>query len=255
MTNLFFFFLFLLFGFTKSKLDRVNVLLPFKFSNSETNPYITLNSDSSCMDWKSLDERLIKVTPKYDNLGCSKSAEVEVIVEGENRISTSIIARSFNNEQFKCDVFIDKIQSISIVTTTRQLNFEIPYEVKLSGLDIKNNTFSSLEGIKVQWEVDVTHLDKVIESSFLIVKVNKIGVTWIEASLGNGVGDKVYLSIENPSLLIDSKNSLAYPKNSLSNIVYQFQLCPIRISTEDQIPCCVQEIKDPSLNDYIISSL
>jgi hypothetical protein len=187
----------LLFSFSRSKLDRVNVLLPFKLPNSQTNPHITLNSDGACMEWESLDESLIRVTPKYDTSGCSKSAQIDVIIEGQNRISTGVIATASNGQHFKCDIFIDKINIVSIVTTTKQLNLQIPYEVKLAGLDSKNNSFTSLEGINVNWRVDSTHLQKVSESSSLTVNSNQIGQTWIEASLGNGAYDRVNLTVEN----------------------------------------------------------
>jgi nuclear pore complex protein Nup210 len=190
------FILFLIFSFSRFQLDRVNVLLPFKLPNSDANPHITLNSDGTCIEWKSLDESLIRVTPQYDNSGCSKSAKIEVVVEGQNRISTGVIARASNGQQFKCDVFIDKIDNISIVTTTRQLNLEVPYEAKVVGFDSKDNSFSSLEGIKVNWEVDTSHLEKVSESSYLTVNSKQIGQTWIEASLGSGMRDKVILRVE-----------------------------------------------------------
>jgi hypothetical protein len=233
-------------------------LLPFKLQYSQLNPHITLNSNETCIEWKSLDESFIRVTPNYDDFGYSKSAEIEVIIESnfedQNRISSGIIATISNGQHFKCNVFIDKIERISIVTTTKQLNFQIPYEVKVIGLDSKNNSFSSLEGINVNWQIDSTHLNKVNESNFLVVNPNNIGQTWIKASLGTKIHDTIYLTIENPISLFDSENSLVYSKNLLPNINYQFKLCSILGITKNKIPYCVHEIKNSSFNDYIIRS-
>jgi nuclear pore complex protein Nup210 len=55
-------------------------------------------------------------------------------------------------EIVRCDVIIDKITSVSIVTTTKELHLEeAPSKFTLRGYGGKGNEFSTLEGIPFKW--------------------------------------------------------------------------------------------------------
>jgi hypothetical protein len=54
-------------------------------------------------------------------------------------------------KSYRCEVFLDYLESISIATTTRRLYKDELEMLVIVGLDSAGNQFSSLEGIVVDW--------------------------------------------------------------------------------------------------------
>lgn len=55
----------------------------------------------------------------------------------------------------RCDVIIDSITRLEIVTTTRELYVEeAPEEFEVRAYDDIGNEFSSLDGLKFEWQLE-----------------------------------------------------------------------------------------------------
>ena len=71
-----------------------------------------------------------------------------------------------SGETLRCDVIIDSITRLEIVTTTRELYVEeAPEEFEVRAYDDQGNEFSSLDGLEFEWQLeDVTELESVVSA-------------------------------------------------------------------------------------------
>jgi len=57
-------------------------------------------------------------------------------------------------EQVRCDVIVDRIASIQIVTTTKELHLEeAPSKFHVRAYDAKLNEFTTLDGVPINWKL------------------------------------------------------------------------------------------------------
>ncbi|XP_028971737.2 nuclear pore membrane glycoprotein 210-like isoform X2 [Esox lucius] len=159
-------FIFILTIIAWSQSTRLNVpklLLP---SSNHNHINFTLTAEKGCYKWVSSRPQTVSVRPLSLSMPpstlspstCSQQALVSAL-PGSALLETSRVAiiqgeDSVTGHILRCDVIIDQIKQIQIVTTTRQLFTEDPpLELVIMALDSGGNTFSSLAGLQFEWKL------------------------------------------------------------------------------------------------------
>ncbi|XP_078481906.1 nuclear pore membrane glycoprotein 210 [Ciona intestinalis] len=137
-------------GFIVSKL-----LLPY-YDKIQVN--YTINAEEGCYKWKSLNTGVASVKAQSDDNEmdeCSKSAVVYVESRAATRKTTLLLAESkLSRAVLQCDIIIDRIHSVDIVSRTRELYLDDPPEtLKIRALDDEGNTFSTTAGLIFDWNL------------------------------------------------------------------------------------------------------
>uniref|UniRef100_H2XQ25 BIG2 domain-containing protein n=1 Tax=Ciona intestinalis TaxID=7719 RepID=H2XQ25_CIOIN len=137
-------------GFIVSKL-----LLPY-YDKIQVN--YTINAEEGCYKWKSLNTGVASVKAQIDDNEmdeCSKSAVVYVESRAATRKTTLLLAESkLSHAVLQCDIIIDRIHSVDIVSRTRELYLDDPPEtLKIRALDDEGNTFSTTAGLTFDWNL------------------------------------------------------------------------------------------------------
>ncbi|XP_053664200.1 nuclear pore membrane glycoprotein 210 [Anopheles marshallii] len=149
----------LLFAATRSasatKLNYPRVLLPI-FDHISVN--FTLEVvEKGCFKWTSSRLDLIQITPSYDDVDedCSYRVVVTVINKEKRRNTAIVLAEDLvTGEVLRCDVILDVIDQLGVLTTTRELYLEeAPETFELWAQDAQGNAFTTLEGIEFHWQI------------------------------------------------------------------------------------------------------
>ena len=217
-----YFFTFL--SFSSVKLSHMNALLPFRSDRSKNLPSFEIqNFGDSCVSWSSSNPSIIRVTP-IGNSKCPKSAKVEVLYYGPNRLNTLIFAETKDGNKYSCNVYTDKISKIEILTSTRTIYAEtLPQQISLQGFDSKQNIFTTI-GETCEWNYDTKYfsLDKSTSqknSISISLYGKKTGKSMIKAKLGN-LESRVEISIVEQISLLPSGYIKALP-----GVKIPFTLC------------------------------
>lgn len=258
------FLLFPCYCFSLFKISHLNALLQFYDGHSNKIPHFIISAEGSCVTWTSMNPSIVKVVPNYDSQMCSKSAYVEVVATGPNRKATSIIAEAQNGVILRCDVYVDSIVNVSILTTTRSIYVDSSFEtLSVQAFDSENNIFTSLEGLDINWEIDNQHLKKIPiddarvvlngmnrnKQTSLIIQGTKVGKTCATVKLNNKLSAKVPLVVVEPIALFPSPIIRVLPFSHIP-----FKLCSTRgIVDHDSELRCISQIELPS-KQYILSS-
>ncbi|XP_058828895.1 nuclear pore membrane glycoprotein 210 [Topomyia yanbarensis] len=138
-----------------TKLNYPRVLLPI-FDHISVN--FTLDVvEKGCFKWTSSRLDLIQITPAYDdsNDDCSYRVVVTVINKEKRRNTAIVLAEDLvTGEVLRCDVILDVIDQLGVLTTTRELYLEeAPETFELWALDAQGNAFTTLEGIEFNWQL------------------------------------------------------------------------------------------------------
>ncbi|XP_055978776.1 nuclear pore membrane glycoprotein 210-like [Sorex fumeus] len=145
--------LFLL-GTPANKLNVPQVLLPFGREPGRV-PFL-LEAQRGCYTWHSTHHDAVTVEPLYEN-GTLCSQKATLIAESTQpiRVSSIILAREIvTDHELRCDVRVDVIDSIEIVSRARELYVDdSPLELMVRALDAEGNTFSSLAGMIFEWSI------------------------------------------------------------------------------------------------------
>uniref|UniRef100_A0A2K6ERN5 Nucleoporin 210 like n=1 Tax=Propithecus coquereli TaxID=379532 RepID=A0A2K6ERN5_PROCO len=143
-----------LFEILANKLNVPQVLLPFGREPGRV-PFL-LEAQRGCYTWHSTHHDAVTVEPLYEN-GTLCSQKAVLIAESTQpiRLSSIILAREIvTDHELRCDVKVDVIDSIEIVSRTRELYVDdSPLELMVRALDIEGNTFSSLAGMMFEWSI------------------------------------------------------------------------------------------------------
>uniref|UniRef100_A0A8D8XUE4 Nuclear pore membrane glycoprotein 210 n=2 Tax=Cacopsylla melanoneura TaxID=428564 RepID=A0A8D8XUE4_9HEMI len=137
-----------------SKLNLPRVLLPL-FSNSAAN-YTLEISDNGCYEWQLSRLDVIQIIPlDVSPSGCSSRALISTISRELTRNTVIVIAEdSTSGQTLRCDVIVDMIDSLHIVTKTRELYMEEAPEVfEVRAYDNQGNEFSTLDNVEFQWNI------------------------------------------------------------------------------------------------------
>ncbi|ESO11648.1 hypothetical protein HELRODRAFT_166662 [Helobdella robusta] len=143
------------------KLNVPKLLLPY---NSLIGINFTLEATEGCLSWKSTRPDIATVQLIYDsdhhdnrneNNDCSRVAVVASVTKIPDRKTAIIIAQDIaSGKELRCDVIVDKIVSIKIQTTTKELYLDdSPEEFVLKAYNDKDDVFSSLEGMEFDWNL------------------------------------------------------------------------------------------------------
>ncbi|XP_031230448.1 nuclear pore membrane glycoprotein 210-like isoform X2 [Mastomys coucha] len=147
------FFLFFI-GTLANKLNVPQVLLPFSREPGRV-PFL-LEAQRGCYIWHSTHHDAVTIQPLYEN-GTSCSQRAVLVAESTQpiRLSSIILAREVvTDHELRCDVKVDVIDNIEIVSRTRELYVDdAPLELMVRALDSKGNTFSTLAGMVFEWSI------------------------------------------------------------------------------------------------------
>lgn len=146
-------FLLLLVIVNSARLNVGRLLLPYN-QGVPTN-YTLEVTEGGCYKWSTSRHEVISVTPIKENLDrmCSTKAILSAVSPYRDRHSVIVIATDEDTGlTLRCDVTVDVIYSISILTTTREIFLEdapVAFEVKAE--NDQGDTFSCLDGVSFQW--------------------------------------------------------------------------------------------------------
>ncbi|XP_069072118.1 nuclear pore membrane glycoprotein 210-like [Pleurodeles waltl] len=99
---------------------------------------------------------VVSVTPVYTNgSSCSQMAFLSSQSMQPTRLGSVIITEDqVTGHLVRCDVVVDLIHSIEIVSRSRELYLDdAPLELAVRAMDQEGNTFSSLSGISFEWSI------------------------------------------------------------------------------------------------------
>ncbi|EHB07788.1 Nuclear pore membrane glycoprotein 210-like protein [Heterocephalus glaber] len=141
-----------LLGTRANKLNVPQVLLPF---GQEPGPALfLLEAERGCYAWHSTHDDVVTVEPLYEN-GTLCSQRAVLIAESTQPVclSSVILAREIvTDHELHCDVKVDVINSIEIVSRTRKLYVDdSPLELMVRALDAEGFTISSGD----RWSLEV----------------------------------------------------------------------------------------------------
>uniref|UniRef100_A0A8C8RH39 Nuclear pore membrane glycoprotein 210-like n=1 Tax=Pelusios castaneus TaxID=367368 RepID=A0A8C8RH39_9SAUR len=149
------------------KLNVPKVLLPF--SRERHVPFV-LEAEGGCYSWYSTRHDTVTIEPIYENgTTCSQKALLSTQSTQATKLSSVVIAEELvTGHLLRCDIIVDTINSIEIISRTREIYVEdSPLELTVRALDIEGNTFSSLSGMTFEWSIAK---DDDMENPFLPVK-------------------------------------------------------------------------------------
>ncbi|XP_039270727.2 nuclear pore membrane glycoprotein 210-like [Styela clava] len=132
------------------------ILLPF---HGDYQVNYTIHAEDGCYQWKSLRQEVATIRPiesAFDPVNmCSSSAIVIVMSTQPVRKTTLVLATNVKTGTiFSCDIIVDRIETIDIVSRTRELYLaDPPEELKIRALDQEGNTFSSTAGMEFEWSL------------------------------------------------------------------------------------------------------
>uniref|UniRef100_A0A8B9T0Q4 Nuclear pore membrane glycoprotein 210-like n=1 Tax=Anas platyrhynchos TaxID=8839 RepID=A0A8B9T0Q4_ANAPL len=132
------------------KLNVPKVLLPF--SRELRVPFV-LEAEGGCYSWYSTHNDIVTVESIYENGSiCSQKALLSARSSQATKFICSIA--SVTGHLLRCDVIVDLIHSIEIISRTREIYVEdSPLELAVRALDVEGNTFSSLSGMTFEWSI------------------------------------------------------------------------------------------------------
>lgn len=138
-----------------SKLSLPRVLLPLSKS-SPTNFTLKVSSNG-CYTWTLSRLDIVQIIPQDLNKKLDCSSEVILMTITKEFIRNTVIVlveEVTTKEVLRCDVIVDVISSLQIITKTRQLYVEESPEIfEVRAYDKQGNEFSTLEGIQFVWSV------------------------------------------------------------------------------------------------------
>uniref|UniRef100_A0A8B9CLY4 Nucleoporin 210 like n=1 Tax=Anser brachyrhynchus TaxID=132585 RepID=A0A8B9CLY4_9AVES len=130
--------------------DGCDVLLPF--SRELRVPFV-LEAEGGCYSWYSTHNDIVTVESIYEN---GTTCYQKALLSARSSQATKIICfiATVTGHLLRCDVIVDVINSIEIISRTREIYVEdSPLELAVRALDVEGNTFSSLSGMTFEWSI------------------------------------------------------------------------------------------------------
>ncbi|OAD53088.1 hypothetical protein WN48_10834 [Eufriesea mexicana] len=138
------------------RLNIPRVLLPV-FNDFAVNFTLEV-TDGACYQWSTSRLDIIQLIPINENVErtCSSAILIQTITRESTRNTAIVLAEDVNNGQFlRCDVIVDAIFSLNLVTTTRELYIEeAPEAFEVRAYDEQGNEFTTLAGVEFLWSID-----------------------------------------------------------------------------------------------------
>ena len=161
------------------KLNVPRVLMPIAEEGSNFMVY----SDDGCFTWTSTRPEVVKIIPKKLNgengikktqeksilplqiedgqvSGCTSAAVIHLSPHLETSMAIAktqaiVTAENAHDRILRCDVIVDRIQSLQIVTKTLELFLEeAPEEFTVRAFNDQGSEFSSLDGLVFIWSLE-----------------------------------------------------------------------------------------------------
>ncbi|XP_011169055.1 nuclear pore membrane glycoprotein 210 [Solenopsis invicta] len=140
---------------TTHRLNVPRVLLPV-FNNFAVNFTLEV-TDGGCYKWSTSRLDIIQLIPINENFDrtCSPAISIQTITRDLTRNTAIVLAEDINTGHFlRCDVIVDAIFSLNLITTTRELYIEdIPEAFEVRAYDEHGNEFTTLAGIEFVWTI------------------------------------------------------------------------------------------------------
>ncbi|XP_045135135.1 nuclear pore membrane glycoprotein 210-like [Portunus trituberculatus] len=136
-----------------SRLNVPRVLLPY---NHHTPTNFTLKVyNGGCYKWE-CSRQEVALLAGVEEDGCANEVVVSAISRSPSRQTAIILAQdSGSGDVLRCDVLVDAIHNLEIITTTRELyEEEAPEAFEVQAYDSLGNQFSTLEGMEMIWELE-----------------------------------------------------------------------------------------------------
>ncbi|XP_067395378.1 nuclear pore membrane glycoprotein 210-like [Emydura macquarii macquarii] len=182
------------------KLNVPKVLLPF--SRELRVPFV-LEAEGGCYAWYSTRHDTVTIEPIYENVTtCSQKALLSTQSTQATKLSSVVIAEELvTGHLLRCDIIVDMINSIEIISRTREIYVEdSPLELTVRALDVEGNTFSSLSGMTFEWSIakddDMESLE--LSSKIRILKYSEADYSppdyIVEMERAEKQGDKILVS-------------------------------------------------------------
>lgn len=139
--------------FSKSEISISHVSLLLSWNSRGT----TIEaSGADCFNWSVMDTNLIKIVPIYKNKEAEKISctnKVTVIPVGlSNQRRSTIVYAKYQDSEVECEVFLDNIASLNILTAARRIYFGELITLEVQAFDKEGNVFSSLQGLNFKWK-------------------------------------------------------------------------------------------------------
>ncbi|XP_059614820.1 nuclear pore membrane glycoprotein 210 [Phlebotomus argentipes] len=144
---------------TATKFNYPRILLPI-FEKISVNFTVEI-IDRGCFAWSTSRSDLVQIVPVFDeiNAECSHTAIVTPVLREKERSTAVVLAENLaTGEVARCDVILDVIDQLGVLTTTRELYLEeAPESFELMALDSQGNAFTTLEGVEFTWQIISQH--------------------------------------------------------------------------------------------------
>ncbi|KAG7201135.1 hypothetical protein KM043_003926 [Ampulex compressa] len=140
---------------TAHRLNVPRVLLPV-FNDFVVNFTLEV-TDDGCYRWSTTRMDIIRLIPINEKLdgACSSALLIQTVTKQATRNTAIVLAEEVNTHQFlRCDVIVDAIHSLNLVTTTRELYIEeAPEAFEVRAYDEQGNEFTTLAGLEFLWSI------------------------------------------------------------------------------------------------------
>ncbi|CAN8010926.1 unnamed protein product [Ixodes pacificus] len=138
-----------------ARLNVPRVLLPYR-QEVATNYSLELidASPGACYHWSSSQPDLVFVQPVNGD-PCALQALVSAVSHHPARRTAIVTAdNSATGEVLRCDVIVDRVHSLDVTTTTRELLLDdSPEMMEVMAHNDQGDTFSSLDGVSFEWSI------------------------------------------------------------------------------------------------------
>uniref|UniRef100_A0A1B0DJU9 Nuclear pore membrane glycoprotein 210 n=1 Tax=Phlebotomus papatasi TaxID=29031 RepID=A0A1B0DJU9_PHLPP len=142
-----------------TKFNYPRILLPI-FDRISVNFTVEI-IDRGCFSWSTSRSDLVQIAPVFDEINpeCSHTAIVTPVSREKKRSTAVVLAENLvTGEVARCDVILDVIDQMGVLTTTRELYLEeAPESFELMALDSQGNAFTTLEGVEFTWQIISQH--------------------------------------------------------------------------------------------------
>ncbi|KAM9969774.1 hypothetical protein ACTFIR_001611 [Dictyostelium discoideum] len=178
---------------TDYAISPVSLLLPYSTSKYRK-PY-KLEANKGCFEWINTNPDLVEITPLYEsaascspssndkqqtigapdlslwdnslnqpNKKCSKAVLVSVRSGTVSERNSAFIyaEEQVTGKKLQCEVFVDRISSIVIETTTKTMYKDDLEELHVRAYDSVGNVFSSIIGLEFEWSITSGNIIQIV---------------------------------------------------------------------------------------------
>ncbi|GBN20084.1 Nuclear pore membrane glycoprotein 210-like, partial [Araneus ventricosus] len=158
------------------RLNAPRILLPYNKNGGLPSNYTLriLDDDANdCYEWRSEDRHLVHVDPISERAeGCSSAAIVSIVSSSTEKRITKVKAKGRTGFELECDVITDFPFKIELISTTDELTVDSPPEsVTVIAKDRFGHQFTSINGLKFEWNVEEEADESVASSDSNVVRL------------------------------------------------------------------------------------